>query len=253
MRAIVRLSTRLLLLLSGLAACAPASTGSPSLRLAGSDVVKPSFEQARDLIDHGRIPEAITVFRTLLREDGPSLPVLNGLAIAHAELGRPDLAAELFARALTIVPGDPATLNNIGYAALRRRDTALARRYLERAVLAGDQAPEIAGNLGVLARLEALATAPAAKGAWPRSSAAAGTLFAVQRETVLRVRLSGSPSAGRDRPPPVSGTVRTGSMLIDFEDLFDPYPSPPQSAGLIDFENLFDPFSDPLRAPASPS
>jgi len=84
-----------------------------------------TFSGARQLLDQGQAIQAVAAFRALLREDPSDLGGLNGLAIAYSELGKTDLAAEIFARALVLSPDDPATLNNIGFSALRRAEPAL--------------------------------------------------------------------------------------------------------------------------------
>ncbi len=226
--ACLRSLTLILALSSGFAACAPTTPKSPSIKLLETGAGAVTFQQARQLVDHGRIAEAISAFRILLRQDGPTLPVLNGLAIAHAELGRPDLAADFFAKALAIAPDDPATLNNVGFAALRREDIGLARHYLEKAGEGGGPAPEVNGNLAILDRLEAREAPSKAGAAW-MSSQQAGALFAVQRRTASTLWLSGLPAtAGDPRQVPAS-IAPMPAALIDFSELFDPWPTSGQS------------------------
>ena len=217
-------SMSILTLLFSLSACGVQLANEPILRPAAPDRGTVSLEQARRLIDQGKAAEAVTAFRSLLRADGPSLAIMNGLAVAHAELGRPDLAADFFAQALTLAPGDPATLNNIGYAALRRRETGLARHYLEMAEQAGDGAPEIDGNLNALERLEASRTALTIERA-AKPDDPAGKTFAVQRKTTSTVRLArlGPSSEGLDTRQKKS--PRPNTALIDFGELFDPWPT----------------------------
>jgi Flp pilus assembly protein TadD len=119
---------------------------------------KPAFDEARHLLDQGRAVEAVSAFRALLREDSSDLRGLNGLGIAYSELGRTDLSAEMFARALALSPDDPATLNNIGFSALRRAEPVVARHYLEKAKKRQSAHQEIDGNLIRLATLEASLT-----------------------------------------------------------------------------------------------
>jgi len=203
-------------------ACAFQVVKEPSLQLAAADDEMTSLKHAIQLIDQGKTVEAITAFRSLLRGDGPSLPVLNGLAIAHAELGRPDLAAVFFAQALTLSPDDPMTLNNIGYAALRRRDTSLARRYLHMAEQAGDGTPEISANLHALERLENWRPFLIVNEASGLGDAL-GSSFAMQRKNVSTVRLTKlQPSHHNPRPKPEIQSQPTRA-LIDFSELFDPW------------------------------
>ncbi len=210
------------LLLTGVLGCAPKYERKPILNMANTEVVEASLGHATQLIEQGKVAEAITAFRTLLRRDGPSLPVLNGLAVAHAELGRPDLAAGFFADALALAPDDPATLNNIGYAALRREEVGLARHYLERAERGRSGAPEISGNLDVLKRLETSINAPVSSKAIA-SDGPAATVFTMQRKTASTVELNGLQFVRASEPPQQKPVRPPEKALIDFSDLFDPW------------------------------
>jgi tetratricopeptide (TPR) repeat protein len=236
----------LLGLLPTLFACEPAREKSPELRVAGGGLGDPSFEKAKQLLDEGEPAKAISVFRALLRADGPSLALLNGLAIAHAELGRPDLAADFFGEALAIAPDDPATWNNIGFAALRRDETALARFYLEKAAALGDGAARIDGNLSMLERRESRPSSPETLND-RRWGAASSPLFTMERQTAQTIRLSGLRSAAVRSPSSLdrSATETASDSLIDFDQLFDPFPRTPSRAELIDFGELFDPYPKP--------
>lgn len=135
----------------------------PDVQIAGEPAPGISIAEGRRLLEEGRAVEAVTAFRQLLRRQGADLQALNGLAIAYSELGRADLATEMFSRALTMAPDDAATLNNIGFSALRRADVMLARHYLTRAHGRNGELEEIEGNLARLALLERieLRSAPA--------------------------------------------------------------------------------------------
>ncbi len=126
----------------------------PDLRVADEVVPEVSAGEGKRLLEEGRAVDAVAAFRRRMREDGKDLQALNGLAIAYGELGRTDLAAEMFSRALAMSPNDPATLNNIGFAALRRADERLARHYLEKARQGDGRLEKIEGNLAQLAWLE---------------------------------------------------------------------------------------------------
>ncbi|MGH1480654.1 MAG: tetratricopeptide repeat protein [Geminicoccales bacterium] len=198
MRTIGQSSVLIAALSALLLGCSPTA----EVRVATSEVSlteELSFQQARTLVDSGKVPEAITAFRKLLRVSGPSLPVLNGLAIAYAEFGRPDLAARYFAEALALAPDDPATLNNIGFAALRRKDVDLARHYLERAERAGGDAPTVRRNLEIVAHLDVSGLrSPAADTALTREpedkAFSDRKVIKVERRTASSIRLSGMPA-----------------------------------------------------------
>jgi Tfp pilus assembly protein PilF len=216
----------LLALLPGLAACGQGSGQKPLLRLADLGSTEASFEEGRRLLDRGHVAKAVTAFRAALRRDGPTAPVLNGLAIAYAELGRPAEAADMFSRALAIAPDDPATLNNIGFAALRRADTVLARLYLERAERQGSSEDKIGGNLARLARLETTMHRHTALPGTMIAKADAASPFSVERLTASAQQLNGLQqqdlvaSAAFRRAAGPSGEAAT---LIDFAGVVDPW------------------------------
>ena len=223
---IIRLALLTVGMLSGLSACGPSASIKASLRPSGDDPALISIVAAQALVGEGRHVEAISAFRRLLRQDGPSIGVLNGLAIAYAELGRPDLAADHFAEALALAPDDPSTLNNIGYAALRRKEPGLARRYLERAKAAGGEAEEIAGNLAVLQVLEARQIKAGAAKASFHASRAGNARVTLRRKSATTLQLEGL-RAVTDQPT-VRGALALSSStaLIDFDEIFDPWSMP---------------------------
>ena len=134
---------------------------SPDIRLAQAPASTVSITEGRRHLEDGRADMAVTAFRQVLRKDRKDLQALNGLAIAYSELGREDLATEMFSRALSIAPNDAATLNNIGFSALRRADAMLARHYLMKAQSRNADLEEVEGNLARLAMLETIAHRPA--------------------------------------------------------------------------------------------
>lgn len=210
------------MLILALSACAAQIDMKPRVGQPALDSEPVSLELASQLVGRGQLTEAITAFRRLLRKGGPSIPVLNGLGIAHAELGRPDLAADYFAKALMVSPDDPTTLNNIGYAALRREEVALARLYLEKAKRGGNRSPEVDGNLLILDRLEAWLAAEA--GSADPTIDATNKSFKVQRKNATTVDLvdfrreqDSQAEIRRKMPPPLE------TVLIDFSELFDPW------------------------------
>ncbi|MDH3662417.1 MAG: tetratricopeptide repeat protein [Alphaproteobacteria bacterium] len=197
--------------LCALIAASGCSAG-PDLRVSNQDAPLASIAEGRQLLDQGRAVEAVSAFRRYLRREGGDLRGLNGLAIAYSELGRQDLAAEMFARALALAPDDPATLNNIGFSALRRADARLARRYLEKARGQSGDLEEIEGNLARLALLEAIERRPASPPTY--------------RQAMQAARQDRSSSIAPDATP-----------------------SAPSPAALIDFTAVNDPFSRPRAAP----
>lgn len=212
--------TSLLIMLTMLIAlCACRSV--PELRLSPDNAPPASLLEGKRLLDEGRAAEAVSAIRRHLRENGDDLHGLNALAIAYAELGRPDLAADMFARALSLKPDDPATLNNIGFAALRRADSKLARRYLEKARRHSDGLDEINGNLERLVLLEKIErTRSQTRALRPATWHGAGH----QPNNVIRLPIRRSaplpkPKAMKRYPTPSPPTT----ILIDFMTVSDPF------------------------------
>lgn len=201
-----------------------ACSAKPNLRVANHEITPISFAEGRRLLEEGRAVEAVEAFRAALRKGGASVSGLNGLAIAYGELGKPDLAAEMFARALALKPNDPATLNNIGFAALRRADVELARHYLERAGAGKGDLAEISGNLKGLALLE-------------------------KAERELPARRASLRAAFHNNETDPKPAIHL-SIARPAPDLGPSSHSKPASstATLIDFAAVNDPFSDPLTA-----
>lgn len=194
----------------------------PGLRLADIPKSDITVAEGKRLLEEGRAVEAVAAFRAQLRQEGVDLQGLNGLAIAYSELGRPDLAAEMFGRALALKPDDPATLNNIGFAALRRAEAKLARHYLERARRQRGDLGEIEGNLAGLALLESITETRLSRKALTRAA-----LIAEDGEPEPAVRLSmpnSDPHAASTKSPLREGSSRqSATVLVDFTAVTDPF------------------------------
>lgn len=206
-----------------------ACTAGPEIRVEQEAPAATSLAEGRRFLEQGRAAEAVAVFRRRLRKEGSSLTALNGLAIAYGELGRPELAAEMFARALAMAPDDAATLNNIGFAALRRADLPLARLYLERARRRGDGVDQVEGNLARLAVLESNDFKRPS-----RSVLRPAALHGRGERAVSPLRLA-MPKTGVERPagptePSRRGQTRPSSIMIDFISVNDPFAQPSERA-----------------------
>lgn len=198
-----------------------ACSAKPDLRVANHETTPISVAEGKRLLEEGRAVEAVAAFRAALRKNGANVGVLNGLAIAYGELGKPNLAAEMFARALALKPNDPATLNNIGFAALRRADIELARYYLERAGAGTGGLAEISGNLRGLALLEKAERELPARRASLRTA-----FYSDETDPKPAIHLSvASPApdlSPSSHPQPASST----DTLIDFAAVNDPFLHP---------------------------
>ena len=120
-----------------------------------------AHERGQRFFRQGQSARAVAEFREALLREGRTVSVLNGIAVAYAELGRQDLSTRYFQEALALSPRDPATLNNVGYAALLRGDLAMASLYLSRAAQVAVAEPVIVANLALLGRLDPPVVLPA--------------------------------------------------------------------------------------------
>lgn len=193
----------------------------PELRPVEAPEAPAGLAEGRRLLEEGRAIEAVSAFRRHLRLRGDDVQALNGLAIAYGELGRSDLAAEMFGRALALEPDDPATLNNIGFSALRRADGRLARHYLEKAQSGHGAFDEIEGNLEGLALLDTIERSRSSR---PVLRQAAWHTEDHQPAAVIRLSMPKTRHHQRSNPPK-SKTVSTpsGPTLIDFTTVIDPF------------------------------
>ena len=197
----------------------------PDIRVSGEAASKASFGQGKHLLEAGRAVDAVTAFRRQLRVEGADLQALNGLAIAYSELGRMDLAAEMFSRALALSPDDPATLNNIGFSALRRADERLARHYLEKARRENGDHEKIGGNLARLALLEEMNRMGPAK---PALTPAMMSKEDLRSSEVMRISLPRQGARTRSARPALEVRQPTSSprSMIDFTAVSDPFSRP---------------------------
>ena len=127
----------------------------------------------------------------------------------------------MFARALALRPNDPATLNNIGFAALRRADSRLARRYLEKARRYGNGLDEIDGNLE---RLHLLEMIERSRSQTPALRPAAWHSPDHEPSNVIRLPVGHSALHPRSIPTkPYPAPSPPKPMLIDFMTVTDPF------------------------------
>ena len=127
------------------------------------------YQRGKGHLLAGRLGLAVAELQIALDRAEDDVDVLNGLAVAYAELGRDELAARHFQRALLLAPNEPATYNNIGYAAFRQGRLDLARLYLDRAAALAGGEERVAANLAFLAAAEAGRGSPAPVGSVPES------------------------------------------------------------------------------------
>ena len=112
------------------------------------------YEDGRRNLAAGRYEVAIERFGQVLANDRRSLDALNGLAIAHAGLGRFDIAQSYFERALQVDATDAATLNNYGWLLIEQGRLRDAKPFLELALHHAAEAdvPVVATNIESIGR-----------------------------------------------------------------------------------------------------
>ena len=102
------------------------------------------------LIDRGRLDMAISYFRTGLKEQPESVPLINGLAIAYKNKGDLKQAEELLLQANRIDPKDGVIYNNLGLVSLQRGEVEKAEDYIRRAIALDPKNHAARANLGVI-------------------------------------------------------------------------------------------------------
>jgi predicted Zn-dependent protease len=90
--------------------------------------------EGQELAGQKRYTEAVPLLEASLRQQPQALAGLVGLAFTRCEMGEPEIAENLFARALTLQPGNPETNYVLGLCRLARSDTAGAILPLQVAV-----------------------------------------------------------------------------------------------------------------------
>lgn len=121
--------------------------------LTSGGVVDP-YEDGKRNLAAGRYEVAIERFGQVLANDRRSLDALNGLAIAHAGLGRFDIAQTYLERALQVDATSAVTLNNYGWSLIEQGRLRDAKPFLELALHHAAEAdvPVVAMNLESIGR-----------------------------------------------------------------------------------------------------
>lgn len=77
--------------------------------------VQRSVGQGYNLLDQGRVSEAIAAFERILRQAPNNLDVLQGLGIAYRRAGRSAEALEIYQRILALDPDNQLALSTLGF------------------------------------------------------------------------------------------------------------------------------------------
>jgi tetratricopeptide (TPR) repeat protein len=93
-----------------------------------------TLQEGRQQLEQGRISEAIASFRMAMVAPDTRAEATNGLAVAYAKLGRPDLADRYFREAATLDPDNPKFAANL----LRLQQRTILMAAEERATMLAD-------------------------------------------------------------------------------------------------------------------
>ena len=119
------------------------------------------------LVDAGRLEQGIQLLEPLVRQPNVDLEALNALGIAYASARRHDDARRVFERVLTVDPGSPVPLENLGMLALERSDLATARTRFEEAIAVDPRSSRAYAGVGLVALRQG--SRAAAIEAWTRA------------------------------------------------------------------------------------
>ena len=119
------------------------------------------------LVDAGRLEQGIQLLEPLVRQPNVDLEALNALGIAYASARRHDDARRVFERVLTVDPGSPVPLENLGMLALERGDLATARARFEEAIAVDPRSSRAYAGVGLVALRQG--SRAAAIEAWTRA------------------------------------------------------------------------------------
>lgn len=89
---------------------------------AGTDYAAKQMALGRQMLDDGQFGQAVIAFRNVQHVPEYSAPAHNGLGVAYAQIGRPDLAERYFRMAVLDIPTDARYQANLSrvYASMQR-------------------------------------------------------------------------------------------------------------------------------------
>jgi tetratricopeptide (TPR) repeat protein len=98
----------------------------------------------------GKLPEAAALYQQILAADPEHADALHLMGVLANQIGKPDLAVNLIARAIAVKPGASAFHNNLGNAFKARGDLAEAEKSYRKAVALDPRNADAHQNLGLL-------------------------------------------------------------------------------------------------------
>lgn len=106
--------------------------------------------RAKELVQDGRVEDALALYRSILGDNPSSLKARNNLGALYEALGKHELALEQFEAALTVGPDNVEVLSNLGsvLGVLGRFEEAEA--HVRRAARLAPDSLEVRATLGIL-------------------------------------------------------------------------------------------------------
>jgi Flp pilus assembly protein TadD len=111
------------------------------------------LSQGRALLEHGYLNEAVSelsIAATTVAPGSNLVEANNLLGLAYDRLGRHRQAAESYQRALTVAPGDPVILANLGYSLYLSNDYEGALKRLKQAAKIAPGLSVVHNNVGIV-------------------------------------------------------------------------------------------------------
>lgn len=136
----------------------------PALAINGKPVPTDAarqYELGKSYLAQRRFAPAAQAFQSALLAGGPSVEVLNALAVAYDNLGRYDLSEEMYRRALALDARNAQTLNNYGVSLARRGMPDRAKLVLAQAHADAPSDAMVAANIARLQSAEQAVRLPA--------------------------------------------------------------------------------------------
>ncbi|MBI4613630.1 MAG: DUF2695 domain-containing protein [Planctomycetes bacterium] len=108
------------------------------------------FRQGTRLSESGKLEDGSRLLERAIELDPTFVPAYCNRALNHVLAGEMDEAAELYASAVDLAPGDPIPLAGLGAVAAERGEDDDAVRHLSRAIELGHPGPDVRSNLALV-------------------------------------------------------------------------------------------------------
>ena len=106
--------------------------------------------RVKELVQDGRIDEAISLYRDILASNPANLNARNNLGVLYDEMGQPELAIEQFEVAERLAPENVEVLTNFGLARTAMAHYDRAEKLLRRALRLAPENTAVRASIGIL-------------------------------------------------------------------------------------------------------